>query len=521
MRLTRKAIVAASWLGGSAAAALIMAAPTQAAALNLWQFDPNTHQLVITLPRHVTPKYHVAAEPARIIVDLPDVDLGTVSTQQAYPGAVRQIRVAQFQPGLTRIVLELSPEAVLTPDQVELQQLDASDTTQRWVLRPLLVADTARSAASPSVAQSAAPALPAAPTANSISSPVLNHPVGSSVSPATNSNSTISSGQAGGFNRAASSNQAVNPRPLASATSTRPDSAIHSGKLPPLEPGAVEIPVEMPSQAFATPAPRLNPAVASPPVAPLATNLPNQSNPPAAPFSATPPAQAVASAPLPVDFATPLTDIPSGTAASLTVSGVGQSPAKGAARGTTAAQSVAQSALQPSGSVSFPTPTSEAVSVPSVSTIATPMPNPDNQADPAGRRTARTRPTPTVTAPASPSASASQPTPFPAPVATPAPATVPSPVSPALPSSTQVTLPSAPVFASGAAPVAFGQPLPAQQPHQVTLPTMPTTPVAENVVRFRQSSPAGSPAVQASPRSARPKVEVIQFGQPLPGRPSS
>jgi hypothetical protein len=90
-----------------------------------------------------------------------------------------------------------------------------------------------------------------------------------------------------------------------------------------------------------------------------------------------------------------------------------------------------------------------------------------------------------------------------------------------LPSSTQVTLPSAPVFASGAAPVAFGQPLPAQQPHQVTLPTMPTTPVAENVVRFRQSSPAGSPAVQASPRSARPKVEVIQFGQPLPGRPSS
>lgn len=204
-----------SLLGTSTIATLI-ATPVQAAMLSGWEFDSSTQELIVTVPGGTTPRYFLAAEPARIVLDLPDTEVGTVPLQQAYGGAVREIRVAQFAPGVTRIVLELAPGTVLAPGHVELQQVAGADQQgDRWMLRPLLATNASVAMSTPPAASTAFPptTTPAVPT------------VPESTAPPTS------------------------PSSLPTATEATPTTAV---ELPPLEPGATEIPVELPPETAAT-----------------------------------------------------------------------------------------------------------------------------------------------------------------------------------------------------------------------------------------------------------------------------
>jgi hypothetical protein len=192
--------MAASLTGAPALSAIVLSVPARAAFLSSWEYNPSNYELEILVPGGTTPRYSLVAEPARIIIDLPNTTVGTVSQQQTYGGAIREIRVAQHEPGVTRIVLELAPGTVLAPEHVELRQVGTSGsggTSDRWVLRPLLVTDSPTQTA-------------AAPTPTPTSPPPQS---------------------------ASSSDR----QPPASTTAdATPDS------LPPLEPGALEIPVELP-----------------------------------------------------------------------------------------------------------------------------------------------------------------------------------------------------------------------------------------------------------------------------------
>ena len=205
-------------LGTTSATTLIttlsLTAPLQAAVLSGWEFNPTRQELEIIVPGGTTPQYSLVAEPARIIVDLPDTTLGTVPVQQTYGGAIRVIRVAQFEPGLTRIVLELAPGTVLAPGHVELRRVGEGTTSEgqpgdRWVVRPLLATDMPIATASPEP-------LPAS------SSDVASES-GVAVAPSLPMNSTSPS-----VNSAANTSD--------------------GDELPPLEPGALEIPVQMPPE---------------------------------------------------------------------------------------------------------------------------------------------------------------------------------------------------------------------------------------------------------------------------------
>lgn len=125
----------------TAAIVLLISAPATAAPLTNWRFDPNINQLEVTVPPGITPRYSLLAQPTRIVLDLPNTQIGSVDPRGSYPGAVREIRVSQFQPNVARIVLELAPNAVLSNPQAQLQQVKDSDQTiDRWTLRPALVA---------------------------------------------------------------------------------------------------------------------------------------------------------------------------------------------------------------------------------------------------------------------------------------------------------------------------------------------------------------------------------------------
>lgn len=110
--------------------------PAPAAILAEWRYDPTANQLEVTLQDQTTPQYFVLAQPPRIVLDLPNTLVGKVVTQQNYSGAVRKVRVSQFQPEVARIVLELSPEVVLAIGQMQLQRVPLSGKGDRWLLRP-------------------------------------------------------------------------------------------------------------------------------------------------------------------------------------------------------------------------------------------------------------------------------------------------------------------------------------------------------------------------------------------------
>lgn len=133
---------------GSVALGLPMmlgAAPLQAAQLTQWSFDASSRILTVTVPNGRSPDYFLLAQPPRIVINLPDTDVGNVPTEQSYSGMVRHIRVGQFQPGMARIVIELAPDVVFAPGQVELRPVEGD----RWVIRPLLEGDTPPVAAAP------------------------------------------------------------------------------------------------------------------------------------------------------------------------------------------------------------------------------------------------------------------------------------------------------------------------------------------------------------------------------------
>ncbi|MBD2022243.1 AMIN domain-containing protein [Leptolyngbya sp. FACHB-36] len=139
------------WMVGATSTLVVAAAiaPVHAASLTSWSFDPTANHLEVVVSDRTTPRYFLMAQPARIVLELPNTSVGAVKAQNTYTGSVRQIRVSQFQPGLTRIVMELAPGTSLAPGQVQLQQVSGD----KWRLRPLIAQSTA-----------AAPPTPATPS---------------------------------------------------------------------------------------------------------------------------------------------------------------------------------------------------------------------------------------------------------------------------------------------------------------------------------------------------------------------
>ncbi|WGV24886.1 AMIN domain-containing protein [Halotia branconii] len=112
-----------------------IAAPV--AKLNAWRFNPKAVQLEITLSAGTTPHYFYLSQPPRLVVDLPDTQLGYVSTNENYAGAIQRIRVSQLDATVTRIVLDLAAGSFIDPNQVQLKAVSPKNPT-RWVLRPVI-----------------------------------------------------------------------------------------------------------------------------------------------------------------------------------------------------------------------------------------------------------------------------------------------------------------------------------------------------------------------------------------------
>ncbi|MDX2231961.1 MAG: N-acetylmuramoyl-L-alanine amidase [Leptolyngbyaceae cyanobacterium bins.349] len=126
---------------------VLWATPANAAFQN-WQFDRNQNQLTFTTDIAVQPRALLLFNPSRLVIDLPGIAFQQPRQTQAIGGAIRNIRVAQFDRQTTRIVVELEPGYTLDPQQVQFRGVAAN----QWTVQlppPQLLASPAPSGTTP------------------------------------------------------------------------------------------------------------------------------------------------------------------------------------------------------------------------------------------------------------------------------------------------------------------------------------------------------------------------------------
>lgn len=119
------------WLLSSFLGIFLFTSPAEAARLLFWRFDANRNQLTFTTDGNVQPKAQLIFNPTRLVIDLPGVTVGNPLRNQPVGGAIRSIRVAQFEYNITRLVVELNPGYTLDPQQVQFQGI----SPREWIVQ--------------------------------------------------------------------------------------------------------------------------------------------------------------------------------------------------------------------------------------------------------------------------------------------------------------------------------------------------------------------------------------------------
>jgi N-acetylmuramoyl-L-alanine amidase len=102
-----------------------------AAELESWRFDANQNRLEINTFGAVQPKAELIFNPTRLVIDLPETTFGRPQLTQQIGGAIRAIRIGQFDEQTTRIVVELTPGYTIDPKQVKF----VGATASRWTVQ--------------------------------------------------------------------------------------------------------------------------------------------------------------------------------------------------------------------------------------------------------------------------------------------------------------------------------------------------------------------------------------------------
>ena len=124
------------------AAVMVGAVEARATSIDGWNYDPASGQLKFEVADGVKPRHFLMAQPARIVVDLQDTQVGNALAETAYvSGPVKKITVDQLQPGLVRVTLFMAADAVFLKGQVAIDRVGDGQraVSDMWSVRPLLV----------------------------------------------------------------------------------------------------------------------------------------------------------------------------------------------------------------------------------------------------------------------------------------------------------------------------------------------------------------------------------------------
>ena len=120
---------------------LTIGSSASAMAIDGWKYDPEKGQVEFEIEDGVKPRHFLMAQPARIVVDLLNTQVGNAPPETSYTsGPIQRITVVQLQPLLTRVTLYMFPSTVFAKGQVALDRLGDGNrgTSDVWALRPLI-----------------------------------------------------------------------------------------------------------------------------------------------------------------------------------------------------------------------------------------------------------------------------------------------------------------------------------------------------------------------------------------------
>ncbi len=108
----------------------LLSSPADAASLQSWRFDADENRLEFNTDGDVQPQAQLVFNPTRLVIDLPGVKFGRPQLVQQVDNnpAIRSVRIGQFDPQTTRVVVELNSGYTLDPKQVKFEGVTAS----RW-----------------------------------------------------------------------------------------------------------------------------------------------------------------------------------------------------------------------------------------------------------------------------------------------------------------------------------------------------------------------------------------------------
>jgi N-acetylmuramoyl-L-alanine amidase len=118
-------------LPGTVGIICLLSSPVLAARLESWRFDAKQNRLEFNTLGGVQPKAQLIFNPTRLVIDLPDTTFGRPQVTQPVGGAIRSVRVGQFEPQTARIVVELAPGYTLDPQGIKFVGMTAS----RWTVQ--------------------------------------------------------------------------------------------------------------------------------------------------------------------------------------------------------------------------------------------------------------------------------------------------------------------------------------------------------------------------------------------------
>lgn len=119
------------WLLPSTLSIFLLSSPAYAARLKSWHFNASQQRLEFKTDGAVQPKAKLIFNPTRLVIDLPGTTLQRPTVKQQVGGAIRSIRVGQFDDKTTRMVLELNPGYRLDPQQVKFR----GETSSQWTVQ--------------------------------------------------------------------------------------------------------------------------------------------------------------------------------------------------------------------------------------------------------------------------------------------------------------------------------------------------------------------------------------------------
>ena len=123
-----------NWLvsGTAFVSVLMLSSPAHGAKLSSWRFNADQNKLEFQTDGAVQPQAQLIFNPTRLVIDLPGTTFGRPQlTEPVSGGAIRSLRVGQFNPETARIVVEMNQGYTLDPAQVKFIGI----TPSKWTVQ--------------------------------------------------------------------------------------------------------------------------------------------------------------------------------------------------------------------------------------------------------------------------------------------------------------------------------------------------------------------------------------------------